>query len=83
MTAIKDAPCATPEDVINVRCLQCGEVTTGAFTMLAECRHCGALDFHVFRGFVSLTDGPPRRAVEPDNRNVINEIIDLVQRKTS
>ena len=50
---------------------------------LVECARCGAFDYHVFRGRVSCDDASlPRRASIPDNRNVINDIIELVQRKT-
>lgn len=75
-------PCAVSQDLINLQCLQCGEVTSGNFITIVECWRCGALDYHIFRGYVPLDGASQRRERTPDNKDVINQMIDLVQRKT-
>lgn len=71
------------QELLNLRCLQCGEVTSGNFITIVECPRCGALDYHIFKGYVPLDDANPcRREWGPDNKDVINQMIDLVQRKT-
>ena len=77
-----DKPCVVSQELINLRCLQCGETSSGNFVSIAECPRCGALDYHIFRGYVPLEDaGHHRRAMAPDNRDVVNKMIELVQRK--
>ena len=84
MTEITDIPCAVSQELLNLQCLQCGDVTAGNFITIAECPRCGALDYHIFRAYVSLNEAAAhRRACAPDNKDVINKIIDLVQRKSS
>ena len=81
MTDTTDNPTAL--DVMTLRCLQCGKETSTRSRSLVECPRCGAFDYHVFRGRISCEDASlQRRASIPDNRNVINDIIELVQRKT-
>jgi hypothetical protein len=67
---------------LNLQCLQCGSVTTGNVIAIAECPRCGALDYHVFRGFISLDETTHhRRLSAPDNKDVIKKMIELVQSK--
>lgn len=75
--------CVVSQDSINIRCLQCGAISSGNIFAIGECPCCGALDYHLFKGYVAL-DEPPRnrRACSPDNRDVINKLIELVQNKT-
>lgn len=81
MTENLDKPCTVSQELLNLRCLQCGELTSGNFITIVECRRCGALDYHLFRGYVPVDDVSSRRASLPDNKDVVNKIIDLVQRK--
>jgi predicted nucleic acid-binding Zn-ribbon protein len=76
-------PCVVSQEQLNLQCLQCGSMTIGNFITIAECPRCGALDYHIFRAYVPLDEASQhRRAVAPDNSDVINKIIDLVQRKS-
>ncbi len=82
MSDTNNRPCAVSQELLNLQCLQCGDITSGNFITIAECHRCGALDYHLFQGYVPLDDAiHHRRAVAPDNTDVINRIIDLVQRK--
>ncbi len=77
-----DNPCAVSQELINLVCLQCGELTSGNIITIVECARCGALDYHIFRGYVPVDDASSRRTSLPDNKDVVNKMIDLVQRKT-
>ena len=77
-----DNPCAVSQELMNLQCLQCGDMTSGNFITIVECRRCGALDYHIFRSYVLLDGGGVRREWEPANKDVINELIALVERKT-
>jgi predicted nucleic acid-binding Zn-ribbon protein len=81
MTEIQDIPCAVSQELLNLQCLQCGEITSSSIIAIADCPRCGALDYHIFRGYVPHDDAAHnRRGVAPDNKDVINKMIDLVQR---
>ena len=78
-----DNPCVLSQELLNLQCLQCGAVTRGNLIAIAECKSCGALDYHVFRSYVALDEAARhRRAGSPDNKDVINKLIELVQSKT-
>ncbi len=82
VAASNENPCAVSQELINLQCLQCGAVTSGNFITIVECPRCGALDYHLFKGYVPLEDAVRhRRAIAPDNKDVINQIITLVERK--
>ena len=82
MDAASDNPCVISNELINVQCLQCGTVNSGNIISIAECPSCGALDYHVFRGYVPLDEAMNhRRACTPDNKDVIKNLMELVQRK--
>jgi hypothetical protein len=79
---INENPCAVSQELINLQCLQCGAGTTGNFITIVECPRCGALDYHIFTSHVSLVKSTDdRRPCTPDNKDVINKIIELVQSK--
>ena len=78
-----DKPCIVSQELINLQCLQCGAVSSGTFVAIAECPCCGALDYHVYRAYIPLDEAiRHRRSHVPDNKDVIKNIIELVQRKT-
>lgn len=82
MADTRDNPCVVSQELINLQCLQCGAVSSGNILAIAECLSCGALDYHVFRSFVPLEVATNhRRARTPDNEDVINKMINLVQDK--
>jgi hypothetical protein len=84
MTETQDIPCAVSQELLNLQCLQCGEIISGSIIAIIDCRRCGALDYHIFRGYVALDDASHnRRAVSPDNKDVINKMIELVQRQSN
>ena len=62
--ASNENPCAVSQELINLQCLQCGAVTSGNFITIVECPRCGALDYHLFKGYVPLEEAARhRRAV--------------------
>ena len=83
MKNANDNPCVLSQELLNLQCLQCGAVTSGNIIAIVECKRCGALDYHVFRSYVALDAAARhRRACSPDNKDVINKLIELVQSKT-
>ncbi len=77
----KNNPCAVSQDQIHLQCLPCGAITTGNFITIVECPRCGALDYHIYKSGSEATAPIPRpRSRTPDNRDVINQMIELVKR---
>jgi len=75
--------CARSPELIHLQCLECGSVTTGNLTTIAECPRCGALDYHIFRCYISFEEAAHyRRAAAPDNKDVVQRMIELVQSKS-
>ena len=66
-----------------MECVACGALMPAEHQPFAECPRCGALDYHVFRSNDVFFDLPAYRpAPIPDNKDVINQMISLVERKT-
>lgn len=77
-----DKPCAVSQELIHLQCLQCGEVTSGNFISIAECRLCGALDYHIFKSSAAAEAPGHARKRVADTKDVVTQMIELVQRNT-
>ncbi len=79
-----DKACIVSRDIVNLQCLQCGTVTSGNLISIVECPRCGGLDYHIFKMYIPITEAAAhRRDNVPDNKGVINHMMELVKGKTS
>ncbi|MGH9523027.1 MAG: hypothetical protein ACRD3E_10900 [Terriglobales bacterium] len=73
----------TGQGKIRMQCVACGAIMPLGHQPFVDCPRCGALDYHVFRGNDASPDlAAYRPAPMPDNKDVINQMISLVERKT-